>query len=88
MKIILIILSIIGLLKVVGLFILLGIEIYYKIKEIDIDGIKRESGIYKTGYFYIIPSIKFTISERFFEISLNWLYFEYYCAYNINKDES
>ena len=88
MKIILIILAIIGLLKLVSLFILCGIEIYHKIKEIDIDGVRKDSGIYKTDYFYIIPSIKAIISGEYFEISLVWLCFEYYCAYKINKDES
>ena len=88
MKILLIILSIIGLLKLVSLFILCGIEIYHRIKDIDIDGVRKDSGVYKTEWFYVIPSIKFTISEKFFEINLNWLYFEYYCVYNINNDES
>ena len=88
MKILLIILSIIGLLKLVSLFILCCIEIYHKIKDIDIDGVRKDSGVYKTECFYIIPSISFTISGKFFEINFNWLYFEYYCAYNINKDES
>lgn len=53
MEILLIILSIIGLLKLVSLFILCGIEIYHKIKDIDIDGVRKDSGVYKTDCFIL-----------------------------------
>lgn len=87
MKILLIILSVIGLLRVVSLFILICVETYYKIKKIDIVGIRRSHGIYKTYEWYIIPTIKFSFTNGYFEPSFKWLKFEYYCCYSINKDD-
>lgn len=87
MKIVLIILAIIGLLKLVSLFILFMVEIYCKIKGIDIIGIKRTHGIYTTGYFYIIPTIKLSYMNGYFEPTFDWLWFEYYCCYSLDKDE-
>lgn len=88
MKIILIILAIIGLLKLVSLFILCIVEIYCRIKDISIIGIKRVHGIYKDSYFYIIPTIRISYINNYFECTFNWLWFQYYCCYSIDEDES
>ena len=87
MKILLIILSVIGLLRVVSLFILVCTEAYYKIKKIGIAGIKRVHGIYKTSECYIIPTFKVSFTNGYFEPCFKWLWFEYYCCYNIDKYE-
>ena len=58
MKILLIILSIIGLLKLVSLFILCCIEIYHRIVKVDINGIDKSYGVYKDDSWYIINVLK------------------------------
>ena len=87
MKILLIVLSIIGLLKLVSLFILCIIEIYHRIVKVNINGITKEYGMYKDDSWYIIPSIKVSKSGKYFEINVEWLCFQYYSAYKIDKDD-
>lgn len=87
MKILLIILSIIGLLKLVSLFILYVIEIYYHIIKKDINGITKQYGIYKDDSWYIIPTIRVSKCGQYFEIMVEWLCFQYYSSYKIDKDE-
>ena len=87
MKILLIILSIIGLLKLVSLFILCVIEIYYRIIKTYINGITKQYGIYKDDYLYIIPTIRISKCGKYFEIIIQWLCFQYYSSYKIDKDE-
>lgn len=87
MKIVLIILSIIGLLKVVSLFILCIIEIYYRIIKKDINGIDKSYGIYKDDSWYIIPTIRISKCNQYFEIMVEFLCFQYYASYNIDKDD-
>lgn len=85
---ILIILSIIGLLKLVSLFILCVIEIYYRIIKKDINGIIKDYGIYKDDSWYIIPTIRVSKCNKYFEIIVEWLCFQYYSCYNIDKDDN
>ena len=87
MKILIIILSIIGLLKLVSLFILCVIEIYYFVIKKDINGIDKSYGIYKDDSWYIIPTIRVSKCNQYFEIIVEWLYFQYYSCYKIDKDE-
>ena len=87
MKILLIILSIIGLLKLVSLFITCIIEIYYRIIKIDINGIVKEYGIYKDEYWYIIPTISISKCGKYFEVMVEFLCFKYYSSYKVDKDE-
>jgi len=86
MKVLLIILSIIGLLKIVSLLILCIIEIYYRTIKKHINGITKEYGIYKDDILYIIPTIRISKTGRYLEIMVEWLYFQYYSCYNIDKD--
>lgn len=87
MKTVLIILSIIGLLKLVSLFILCIIEIYHRIIKVDINGINKNYGIYRDNYWYIIPTIKVYKHDEYFEFVIEWLCFVCYSSYKINKDE-
>ena len=87
MKILIIILSIIGLLKLVSLFILCVIEIYYRIIKKDINGIDKSYGIYKDDSWYIIPTIRISKASKYFEIIVEWLCFQYYSSYNIDKED-
>ena len=87
MKILLIILSIIGLLKLVSLFILCIIEIYYRIVKVDINGITKQYGVYKDDSWYIIPTIRISKCNKYFEIIVEWLCFQYYSCYHIDKDD-
>ena len=87
MKILIIILSIIGLLKLVSLFITCIIEIYYRIIKKDINGIVKEYGVYKDDYWYIIPTIRVSKCNQYFEIMVELLCFQYYCSYKVDKDE-
>ena len=90
MKIILIILSIIGLLKLVSLFILCIIEVYNKIKGIDIIELEKVSGIYTGSELFIIPSIKISLygnSPRRFDFSILWFNLEYYSSYCLKYGE-
>lgn len=87
MKILLIILLIIGLLKLVSLFILCVIEIYHRIVKVDINGITKQYGVYKDDSWYIIPTIRISKSGKYFEIIVEWLCFQYYSCYNIDKDD-
>ena len=87
MKILLIILSIIGLLKLVSLFILCVIEIYHRIIKIDINGVTKQYGIYKDDSWYIIPTIRISKTNKYFEIIVEWLCFQYYSCYNIDKGD-
>ena len=46
--------------------------------------IKRECSFYKDsdeGYHYIIPTIAFTRTDKFFEIKFQWFNLMYYAAY-------
>ena len=88
MKILLIILIILGSLKLVSLFILCIIEIYHRIVKIDIDGIIKQYGIYKNYSWYIIPTISISKCNQYFEIIVNFLCFQYYSSYKIDKNES
>ena len=87
MKILLIILSIIGLLKLVSLFILCVIEIYYRIIKVDINGIDKSYGIYKDDSWYIIPTIRVSKVSQYFEIMVEWLCFQYYSSYKVDKGD-
>ena len=87
MKILIIILSIIGLLKLVSLFTLCVIEIYCSYKDKNINGIKKSYGIYRDDSWYIIPTIRVSKSNEYFEIMIEFLCFQYYSAYHIDKDE-
>lgn len=88
MKTCLIILTIIGLLKVVSLFVLFVIEMYYRIIKVDIDGITKSSGIYKDSQWYLIPTISISKSNKYLEFMIYWLCFQYYASYKIDKDEN
>lgn len=87
MKIFLIILAIIGLLKLVSLFVLCAIELYCHFKHINIDNIEKEYGLYKDDIFYLIPTISFSKGNVYFELMACWLCFQYYSAYSIKKYE-
>lgn len=87
MKILLIILSIIGLLKLVSLFILCVIEIYHRIVKIDINGVDKSYGIYKDDSWYIIPTIRVSKYNQYFEIIVEFLCFQYYSSYKVDKDD-
>lgn len=87
METVLIILAIIGLLRLMSLFILVCVETYFRIKKIDIMGIKRTHGIYNISEWYLIPSFKFSFENGYFEPVIMWLNFEYYCCYSIDKDD-
>ncbi len=87
MKTVLIILSIIGLLKLVSLFILCVIEIYCSYKDKNINGIKKSYGIYRDDSWYIIPTIRIVKDNKYFELMIYFLCFQYYSAYYIDKDE-
>ena len=87
MKILLIILSIIGLLKLVSLFVLCIIEIYYSIIKKDINGIDKSYGIYKDDSWYIIPTIRVSKCNQYFEIMVEFLCFQYYSSYKVDKDD-
>ena len=80
MKILLIILSIIGLLKLVSLFILALLQIYYYIKGNKAVEAHRDSCFYIEDSFYILPTITISYTSKYFEIMFHWLKFEYYEA--------
>ena len=63
------------------------IEIYYRIIKVNIYGITKEYGMYKDDSWYIIPTIKVCKYKKYFEIIVEWLCFQYYSCYNINKDD-
>ena len=74
-------------LKLVSLFILCVIEIYYRIIKKDINGITKQCCIYKDNNWYIIPTIKISKCNQYFEIIVEFLCFQYYSCYNIDKDD-
>ena len=78
MKILLIILSIIGLLKLVSLFILALLQIYHYIKGNKVIEAHRDSCFYIEDNFYILPTIAISHTGKYFEIMFHWLKFEYY----------
>ena len=80
MKIVLITLVIIGLLKLVSLFILALLQIYYYVKGNKVVEAHRDSCFYIEENFYIIPTIAFSHTGRHYEIMFHWLKFEYYEA--------
>ena len=80
MKILIITLSIIGLLKLVSLFILALLQIYYYIKSNSVTESHRDSCFYIEDSFYILPTIEISYTSKYFEIIFHWLKFEYYEA--------
>ena len=80
MKIVLITLVIIGLLKLVSLFILALLQIYYYIKDNKIVEAHRDSCFYIEDIFYILPTVAISCTGKYFEIMFHWLKFEYYEA--------
>ena len=80
MKILLIILSIIGLLKLVSLFILALLQIYHYIKGNKAVEAHRDSCFYIEDSFYILPTITISYTSKYFEIMFHWLKFAYYEA--------
>ena len=89
MKILLIILSIIGLLKLVSLFILALLQIYNFIKGNKVIEAHRDSCFYIEDSFYILPTVAISHTGKYFEIMFHWLKFEYYEAtcLEFEKDE-
>ena len=87
MKIILIILAIIGLLKLVSLFILLMSQLYYHIKGKQSIELHRDSLFYfSMENFYIIPTVKI-YNSTYLEIEIYWLGVEYYQAYKMEFED-
>ena len=78
MKIILITLTVIGSLKLLSLFILALLQIYYYIKGNKVVEAHRDSCFYIEDSFYILPAIEISYSTRYFEIIFHWLKLEYY----------
>ena len=83
MKILIIILSIIGLLKLVSLFILALLQIYHYIKGNKAIEAHRDSCFYIEDSFYILPTISISYTGKYFEIMFHWLKFEYYEVTNL-----
>lgn len=75
-------------LKLVSLFILCVIEIYHHIVKVDINGINKSYSVYKDDSWYIIPTIRISKFNEYFEIIVEFLCFQYYASYKIDKDES
>ena len=90
MKILLIILSIIGLLKLVSLFILCYITIVMKQKNKEINDIIKYYGIYRDDSWYIIPTVRVSKTNNYFEFMVEFLCIQYYSCYKIRyiEDES
>ena len=80
MKIILITLAVIGSLKLVSLFILALLQIYYYIKCNKVIETHRDSCFYIADSFYILPTVTISYTTKYFEIVFYWLKFEYYEA--------
>lgn len=80
MKILIITLSIIGLLKLVSLFILALLQIYHYIKSNKVIEAHRDSCFYIEDNFYIFPTISISYAGKYFEIMFHWLKFAYYEA--------
>jgi hypothetical protein len=78
MKIILITLAIIGSLKLLSLFILALLQIYYYRKGNKVIEAHRDSCFYIEDNFYIFPTIAISHIGKYFEIMFRWLKFEYY----------
>lgn len=74
-------------LKLVSLFILFVIEIYYSITKTYINGIAKSYGVYKDDSWYIVPTIRVSKCGKYFEIMVEWLCFQYYSSYKIDKDD-
>ena len=83
MKILIITLSIIGLLKLVSLFILALLQIYHYIKGNKAVEAHRDSCFYIEDSFYILPTISISYTGKYFEIMFHWLKFEYYEVTNL-----
>ena len=87
MKILLIILSIIGLLKLVSLFVLFMSQLYYHIKGKQSIELHRDSLFYfSMANFYIIPTVKI-YNSTYLEIEMYWLGIEYYQAYKMEFED-
>ena len=50
-------------------------------------GIEKFTEIFVGDNFYIIPSISIIKTNQYYEISINWLKFEYYINYHILTSE-
>lgn len=71
-----------------SLFILCVIETYYRIIKKDINGIIKQCGVYKDDSWYIIPTIRVSKCNEYFEIMVEFLCFQYYSSYKVDKDEN
>ena len=67
-------------LKLVSLFILALLQIYYYIKGNKVIEAHRDSCFYIEDNFYILPTIAISHTGKYFEIMFHWLKFEYYEA--------
>lgn len=85
METVIIILAIIGLLKVISLFILCIIKLYNKLISTSFDSIEKTYTIDTVNEFSLIPSIKFiyTSELKCFEIIVSFLNIEYYSCYSL-----
>ena len=85
----LIILAVIGLLKLVSLFILIVLQLYNKLKGNPICTANKDYCFYITDSFYVIPTIEITKAGKYFEIAFYWLKFQYYEAtkFEYEKEE-
>ena len=87
MKILLIVLSVIGLLKLVSLFILSISQLYYHIKGKQAIELHRDSIFYLSmENFYIIPTVRI-YNSSYLEIEMYWLGIEYYQAYKMEFED-
>ena len=80
MKIILITLAIIGSLKLLSLFILALLQIYYYLKGNKVIEAHRDSCFYIENNFYILPIISILHTSKYIEVTVHWLCIEYYEA--------
>ena len=87
MKVVLIILSVIGSLKLLSLFILALLQIYHYIKGNKVVEAHRDSCFYIEDNFYIFPTIAISHTSRYFEIMFHWLKLEYYEAIGLEFEK-
>ena len=60
---------------------------YHRVINKNINGIDKSNGIYRNDIWYIIPTISISKTNKYFEIMMYWLCFQYYSSYNIDKDD-
>lgn len=78
---------VIGLLKLVSLFILCVIELHCKITKKRLVNLHKEYGIYTEDSIYILPRLSISFCGKYMDINFSFITWTYYSVYKLTFED-